>query len=107
MERSENDTRIITVRDLFDYINKFAAKYGPTYLVSDALQKLLYIYDAARVRFVDLCKERYVQHVTFDVYLYKIVQGNNLLGDLALLGKTLSSLTKNNLSKPAPMRELL
>ena len=45
--------------------------------------------------------------VTFDSYLYKTVQGNNPLGDLALLGETLSSLAKNNLSKPAPTRELV
>ena len=45
--------------------------------------------------------------MTFDSYLYKTVQGNKPLGDLALLGNALSSLAKNNLSKPAPMRELL
>jgi len=54
-----------------------------------------------------LCEEKYVQQVTFDSYLYKTVQGNNPVGDVALLGKTLSSLAKNNLSKPAPMRELV
>ena len=42
VERSENDTRMITDRDLFDYISKLDAKYGLTYLVSDALQKLFY-----------------------------------------------------------------
>merc|ERR1712060_560060 len=88
VERSESGTRMIDDRDLYDYINKFDAKYGPTY-------------------FVDLCEERYVQQVTFDSYLYKTVQGNNPIGDIALLGKTVSSLLKNNLSKPAPMRELV
>merc|ERR1719401_1954012 len=105
--RSENGTRMINDRDLFDYINKFDAKYGPTYLALDALQKLFYTSDAARESFVDLCEEKYVQQVTFDSYLYKTVQGNNPVGDVALLGKTLSSLAKNNLTKPAPMRELV
>jgi len=107
VERSENGTRMINDRDLYDYINKFDAKYGPTYLVLDALQKLFYTSDAARESFVDLCEEKYVQQVTFDSYLYKTVQGNNPIGDVALLGKTLSSLYKNNTSKPAPMRELV
>jgi len=107
VERSEAGTRMINDRDLFDYINKFDAQYGPTYLVLDALQKLFYTSDAARESFVDLCEEKYVQQVTFDSYLYKTVQGNNPVGDVALLGKTLSSLAKNNLSKPAPMRELV
>ena len=70
-----------------------------------ALQKLFYISEAARERFVDRCEQRYVQQVTFDSYLYKTMQSDNLLGDLALLGKTRSSLAKNNLSKPVPMRE--
>ena len=43
MERCDNNTRMITDRDLVAYINKFDAKYGPTYLVSDAQQKLFYI----------------------------------------------------------------
>mmetsp|Transcript_60037 Transcript_60037/g.195972 ORF Transcript_60037/g.195972 Transcript_60037/m.195972 type:complete len:540 (+) Transcript_60037:84-1703(+) len=107
VSRSENGTRQIDDRDLFDYINKFDAKYGATYFVLDALQKLFYTTDAARESFVDLCEERYVQQVTFDSYLYKTVQGNNPIGDIALLGKTLSSLAKNNLSKPAPMRTLV
>ena len=46
-----------------------------------------------------------MQQVTFHSFLSKTVQGNNQVGDLALLGKTRSSLAKNHLSKPAPMRE--
>merc|ERR1712222_80554 len=99
---SENGTRMIDEQDLQVYIRKFDEKYGPTYIVLDALQKLFYTSDAARESFVDLCEERNVQQVTFDSYLYKTVQGNNPVGDVALLGKTLSSLAKNNLSKPAP-----
>merc|ERR1719499_515996 len=36
---SEGGSRMIGERDLFDYINKFDAKYGPTYFVLDALQR--------------------------------------------------------------------
>jgi len=105
--RTENGTRMVDDRDLFDYINKFDAEYGATYFVLDALQKVFYTTDAARESFVDLCEEEYVQKVTFDSYLYKTVQGNNPIGDVGLLGKTLSALWKNNTSKPAPMRELV
>merc|ERR1719393_408913 len=104
---SENGTQMVTQNDLMEYIRKFDSKYGPTYIVLDALQKLFYTSDPARESFVDLCELEYVQQVTFDSYLYKTVQGNNPVGDVMLLGKTLSSLVKNNLSEPAPMRELV
>jgi len=107
VERSDNNTPMVTDRDLVAYINKFVAKYGPTYLVSVALQDLFYISEAARKRFVDRCEGMYAHQVTFHSYLCKTVQGNDPLGDSALLGKTLSSLAKNNLSKPSPMRELV
>merc|ERR1719410_2193596 len=97
---------MIDENDLKVYIRKFDEKYGPTYLVLDQLQKVFYTSDAARESFVDLCEEEYVQKVTFDSYLYKTVQGNNPVGDVQLLGKTLSSLAKNNLKKPDPMRTL-
>merc|ERR1719262_1705794 len=92
--------------DLYEYCRKFDAKYGATYLVLDQLQKVFYTSDAARESFVELCEEEYVQKVTFDSYLYKKVQGNDPIGDVKLLGKTLSSLYKNNTTQPDPMREL-
>lgn len=103
---SENGTRMISENDLKEYIRKWDSKYGPTYFVLDALQKLFYTSDAARESFVDLCEETYVQEVTFDSYLYKTVQGNNPVGDVMLLGKTVSSLVTNNLKKPDAMRTL-
>merc|ERR1719401_1265834 len=92
--------------DLEVYIRKFDQQYGATYLVLDQLQKVFYTSDAARESFVELCEEEYVQKVTFDSYLYKTVQGNDPIGDVKLLGKTLSSLYKNNTKAPDAMREL-
>jgi geranylgeranyl reductase len=92
--------------DLTEYITEFDSKYGPTYFVLDALQKLFYTSDPARESFVELCEEEYVQRVTFDSYLYKTVQGNDPVGDVKLLGKTLGSLFKNNMKKPDAMRVL-
>jgi len=106
VKRSEGGTRMIEESDLMEYIRNWDAKYGPTYFVLDALQKLFYTSDAARESFVELCEEEYVQKVTFDSYLYKTVQGNDPVGDVKLLGKTLTSLWKNNTKKPEPMRTL-
>uniref|UniRef100_A0A7S0B5R1 Geranylgeranyl diphosphate reductase, chloroplastic n=1 Tax=Pyrodinium bahamense TaxID=73915 RepID=A0A7S0B5R1_9DINO len=105
-KRSENGTRMIEEYDLMEYIREWDAKYGPTYFVLDALQKLFYTSDAARESFVELCEEEYVQKVTFDSYLYKTVQGNDPVGDVKLLGKTLGSLWKNNTKQPDGMRTL-
>merc|ERR1719324_1544905 len=91
--------------DLQVYIRKFDAKYGPTYLVLDQLQKVFYTSDAARESFVELCEEEYVQKVTFDSYLYKTVQGNDPMGDLKLGWKTLTSLWNYNKNPPPPMRK--
>jgi len=104
--RSEGGTRMIDEADLREYISEWDAKYGPTYFVLDALQKLFYTSDAARESFVELCEEDYVQKVTFDSYLYKTVQGNDPAGDVKLLGKTLSSLWKHNSRRPDEMRVL-
>jgi len=106
VKRSERGTRMIESSDLNEYIREFDSKYGPTYFVLDALQKLFYTSDPARESFVELCEEEYVQRVTFDSYLYKTVQGNDPVGDVKLLGKTLGSLLKNNMKNPDAMRVL-
>merc|ERR1719324_543154 len=94
VEASERGTRMIDQGDLQVYIDRFDKAYGPTYFVLDALQKVFYTSDAARESFVDLCEPEYVQKVTFDSYLYKEVQGNDIIGDLQLGWKTLTSLWK-------------
>jgi geranylgeranyl reductase len=48
-----------------------------------------------------------VQQVTFDSYLYKTVQGNNPVGDVMLLGKTVSSLWANNFGPKRKMQTLV
>merc|ERR1719263_2408481 len=55
VEASENGVRAVDEGDLQKYIDRWDAKYGPTYFVLDALQKLFYTSDAARESFVDLC----------------------------------------------------
>jgi len=97
---------MVDEKDLLVYTTKFDDQYGPTYIVLDALQKVFYTTDAARESFVELCEEEYVQKVTFDSYLYKKVQGNDIMGDLKLGWKTLTSLWKYK-NNPAPaMRKL-
>eukprot|EP00929_Paragymnodinium_shiwhaense_P022023 TRINITY_DN1419_c0_g4_i1.p1 TRINITY_DN1419_c0_g4~~TRINITY_DN1419_c0_g4_i1.p1 ORF type:complete len:562 (+),score=173.47 TRINITY_DN1419_c0_g4_i1:66-1688(+) len=105
--RSENGARMVTQSDLEDHLAQWDANYGPTYFVLDLLQKLFFSSDAANESFVELCDLEYVQKVTFDSYLYKKVQGNSPIDDVALLSKTLSSLAKNNLGKKQEKRELV
>mmetsp|Transcript_61844 Transcript_61844/g.114807 ORF Transcript_61844/g.114807 Transcript_61844/m.114807 type:complete len:505 (-) Transcript_61844:311-1825(-) len=107
VKKTENGAFLPTESDLYEHLKEWDAKYGPTYFVLDALQKLFYTSDAARESFVELCEEEYVQQVTFDSYLYKTVQGNDPVGDVKLLGKTVSSLIKNNSKEPDVMRELV
>eukprot|EP00520_Triparma_pacifica_P006810 CAMPEP_0118631948 /NCGR_PEP_ID=MMETSP0785-20121206/179_1 /TAXON_ID=91992 /ORGANISM="Bolidomonas pacifica, Strain CCMP 1866" /LENGTH=457 /DNA_ID=CAMNT_0006522677 /DNA_START=31 /DNA_END=1404 /DNA_ORIENTATION=- len=83
------------------YIKDYDRAYGPTYAVLDILQKVFYSNNGAREAFVELCKSKYVQQVTFDSYLYKKVQGNNPLDDLKLLGETIGCLIKGySIAKP-------
>jgi len=107
VKRSEKGTRMIEDYDLKEYIREWDDKYGPTYFVLDLLQRIFYYSQPARESFVELCEDEYVQKVTFDSYLYKTVQGNNPIGDLKLLGNTLSSFWKNNTKKPDEMRTLV
>ena len=45
---------------------------------------------------MELCKDEYVQKMTFDSYLYKTVVPGNPLDDLKLLVRTVSSLVRAN-----------
>merc|ERR1719183_1176345 len=99
---SQGGSRLPTEQEIKDtYLKKYDAKYGPTYLVLDILQKVFYTNNGAREAFVDMCDSDYVQKVTFDSYLYKTVQGNNPVEDVKLLFSTIGSVIKGNaISKP-------
>ena len=88
-------TKLPTEQELNDlYIKPYDGLYGPTYTVLDILQKVFYSSNAAREAFVDMCESKYVQQVTFDSYLYKKVQGNNVIEDIKLLFQTFGSLMR-------------
>jgi geranylgeranyl reductase len=99
---SQGGARMPTEQEIKDtYLKKYDAKYGPTYLVLDILQKVFYTNNGAREAFVDMCDSDYVQKVTFDSYLYKRVQGNNPVEDVKLLFNTIGSIIKGNaIAKP-------
>merc|ERR1712060_999997 len=99
---SQGGARMPTEQEIKDtYLKKYDAKYGPTYLVLDILQKVFYTNNGAREAFVDMCASDYVQKVTFDSYLYKTVQGNNPVEDVKLLFNTIGSIIKGNaIAKP-------
>lgn len=78
------------------YLDKWDKQYWATYKVLDILQKVFYRSNPAREAFVELCKDNYVQKMTFDSYLYKTVVPGNPLDDLKLLVRTVSSLVRAN-----------
>jgi geranylgeranyl reductase len=63
---------------------------------------VFYSNNGAREAFVELCRSKYVQQVTFDSYLYKKVQGNDIISDIGLLGDTIKCLIKVSPRAPAP-----
>merc|ERR1719389_754521 len=93
-ERSRNGQKMIGERDLRYYLNRWDRKYWPTYKVLDILQKVFYRSNAAREGFVEMCKDEYVQRMTFDSYLYKTVVPGNPLSDIKLLFATIGSILR-------------
>ena len=62
----------------------------------DILQKVFYRSNPAREAFVEMCKDEYVQKMTFDSYLYKTVVPGNPLDDAKLAVNTIASLFRAN-----------
>jgi len=95
-QRSRNGKKMIGENDLRVYLNKWDRKYWPTYKVLDILQKVFYRSNAAREGFVEMCKDEYVQRMTFDSYLYKTVVPGNPINDIKLLFNTIGSILRAN-----------
>eukprot|EP00897_Mesotaenium_endlicherianum_P005782 jgi/Mesen1/5231/ME000026S04542 len=93
---SENGTRLVDESDLRVYLDQWDKKYWATYKVLDILQKVFYRSNPAREAFVEMCNDDYVQKMTFDSYLYKIVAPGNPLSDLKLAVNTIGSLVRAN-----------
>ncbi len=68
----QNGTKMAGEAAFRDYLDKWDRKYWATYKVLDILQKVFYRSNPAREAFVELCKDNYVQKMTFDSYLYKV-----------------------------------
>lgn len=96
VEKSEGGKRMIGEDAFRLYLDRFDRKYWATYKVLDILQKLFYRSNPAREAFVEMCKDDYVQKMTFDSYLYKTVVPGNPLDDMKLLIRTVSSLIRAN-----------
>ncbi|GJP67551.1 hypothetical protein CLOP_g24359 [Closterium sp. NIES-67] len=96
VEGSEKGTRMVNESDLRVYLDKWDKKYWATYKVLDILQKVFYRSNPAREAFVEMCADDYVQKMTFDSYLYKIVVPGNPLDDLKLAVNTIGSLIRAN-----------
>lgn len=92
--------KMVSERDLRVYLDRFDNKYWATYKVLDILQKVFYRSNPAREAFVELCKDDYVQKMTFDSYLYKTVVPGNPIDDIKLLGRTVASIVRCNALRP-------
>ena len=92
--------KMVSEKDLRVYLDRFDNKYWATYKVLDILQKVFYRSNPAREAFVELCKDNYVQKMTFDSYLYKTVVPGNPLDDIKLLGRTVASIVRCNALRP-------
>ncbi|XP_024361266.1 geranylgeranyl diphosphate reductase, chloroplastic [Physcomitrium patens] len=96
VEGSANGTRMVDESDLRVYLDKWDKKYWATYKVLDILQKVFYRSNPAREAFVEMCADDYVQKMTFDSYLYKVVVPGNPLDDIKLAVNTIGSLIRAN-----------
>jgi len=96
VEASQNGTVMCGEDAIRVYLDKWDRKYWTTYKVLDILQKVFYRSNPAREAFVELCKDNYVQKMTFDSYLYKTVVPGNPLDDIKLLVDTVGSIVRSN-----------
>jgi geranylgeranyl reductase len=96
VQGSANGTRMVNEADLRVYLEKWDKKYWATYKVLDILQKVFYRSNPAREAFVEMCADDYVQKMTFDSYLYKVVVPGNPLDDIKLAFNTIGSLIRAN-----------
>lgn len=96
VEGSANGTRMVDESDFRVYLDKWDKKYWATYKVLDILQKVFYRSNPAREAFVEMCADDYVQKMTFDSYLYKVVVPGNPLDDIKLAINTIGSLIRAN-----------
>ncbi len=96
VQGSANGTRMVNESDLRVYLEKWDKKYWATYKVLDILQKVFYRSNPAREAFVEMCADDYVQKMTFDSYLYKVVVPGNPLDDIKLAFNTIGSLIRAN-----------
>eukprot|EP00218_Dolichomastix_sp_CCMP3274_P007273 CAMPEP_0170143226 /NCGR_PEP_ID=MMETSP0033_2-20121228/9635_1 /TAXON_ID=195969 /ORGANISM="Dolichomastix tenuilepis, Strain CCMP3274" /LENGTH=456 /DNA_ID=CAMNT_0010379657 /DNA_START=52 /DNA_END=1422 /DNA_ORIENTATION=+ len=96
VERTAGGAKPVTEQDLRVYLDRFDKKYWATYKVLDILQKVFYRSNPAREAFVEMCASEYVQKMTFDSYLYKVVVPGNPLDDVKLLGETVGCMLRAN-----------
>lgn len=96
VEESQRGAKMVGEAALRIYLDKWDRQYWATYKVLDILQKVFYRSNPAREAFVEMCKDDYVQKMTFDSYLYKTVVPGNPLDDIKLLVNTVGSLVRAN-----------
>lgn len=86
------------------YQKAFLKKYGATFRFLEMMQNAYYKNDARREAFVAICRDRGVQDMTFQSYMYKTIVRMPVIDGVRIMSKNLYHMTKAMLGayNPAP-----
>ncbi|KAK0604150.1 hypothetical protein LWI29_012560 [Acer saccharum] len=97
VKASEGGERMINEDDLKrEYLKEWDDKYKTTFRFLDMLQGVFYKNNASREALVELCRDEYVQRMTFHSYFYKTLAQGNTIEHVKLLFKTFGTLMRSN-----------
>jgi geranylgeranyl reductase len=86
------------------YQKAFLKKYGATFRFLELMQNLYYKNDARREAFVAICRDRGVQDLTFQSYMYKTLVRMPMLDGIRIMSKNFYHLTRALLGLYRPTR---
>lgn len=92
---SEGGEKMIDEEDLKrEYLREWDNKYISTYRVLDLLQRVFYCNNATREALVEMCKNEYVQRMSFESYFYKELAEGNRFEEVKMAWNTMGTLMK-------------
>lgn len=77
-----------------EYLRKWDGEYLRMFRFLDLLQRVFYGSNVGREALVEMCRDEYVQRMTFDSYFYKRLSEGDRWKDVGLVWKTVASLVK-------------
>jgi geranylgeranyl reductase len=88
--------RIRNKRPLSSYEKEFRRLYSPIFFGLQVLQSVYYKSDRLRESFVAICRDKHVQEITFDSYLYKKMVPAPWSVQMKIMGKNIYHLAKGS-----------